>query len=180
MCTLKKMARKLQIFFSSFLNFKYHFFLCVIALKCVWKRVLVYQLVANNEEMKKVVFVPQFWWKCSLISFSKTSVLPPTHTVVCVLGILLVPWGTIFGMLQLPCGIISLPLNQENGGLVGVLGENKSWKHLYFFHWKFSIEEGISKLLQFIVLYCTRGFKISDLLDLVNIGQVIARDENST
>lgn len=65
----------------------------------------------------------------------------PLPTVVSVLGILLVPWGTIFGMLQLPCGTIFLPLNQENWGVVGVPGENKSWKDLHFFHWKFSMEE---------------------------------------
>jgi len=133
MCRLKEMARKLQIFFSLFLNFKYHFFLCAIALKSVRKRVMVYQLVANYEEMRKVVFVLHFWRKYSLISFSKTSVMPPAHSSLCSWHPPC-PTGSIFGMLQLPRGTIFLPLIQENWGVLGVPGEKKSWKLLYLFH----------------------------------------------
>lgn len=142
-CTLQKITRILWIFFSLFLNFKYHFFffffLCVIGLKCVWKRVLVYQLLEIMEKWKKLSLFPSSG-KNTAWFLSSEPLSCPLPTIVCILGTLLVPWGTSFGMLQLSCGTIFLTLNQENWGVVGVPGEDKSWKHLYCSHWKFYME----------------------------------------
>lgn len=89
----------------------------------MWEKVLVYHEVANCEEMKKVVSVPG---ENALPFLTAKPLSCPLPSVVCVLGILLVSWGTKLGMLQLPCGTVFLGAESRGLGGLGVPGENKT------------------------------------------------------
>ena len=129
------------------------------------------------------------WEKLSLFSISGENTLSflsakplscPLPTVVCVLGILLVPRGLFLACYSSLVVLFSCLWFKRTGGFWGCRVKRNPGNFYTFSTENFPWRRGISRQLQFIVLYCTSGFKTSDLLDLVNIGQVIVRDENST
>lgn len=179
MCMLKKMARKLQIFSSLFLNSKCHFFFPPVT-NCTEMWVEDPAGWKSGRTGKKNHLFPYFCWKLSLIYLSKTSVMPPVHSSLCSWHPPC-PMGYYFW--HLPASLWHCILVSESKGLGGLWGCQVKINpgNIYTFPTvNFPWRKEISKQLQFTVLCCTRGFKTSDLLVLVNIGQVTLRDENST
>lgn len=121
-------------------NYRYFYFkisrvdfLYIITLNHMKKEVVVYQLAANYDEIfKKSHLCPPVLIQM-LLFLSAKLLLWPLPTVGWILGILVVPWGSHFGMLPLSCSTIFFPLNKKTWAFVKMVGENKPWKHLYFF-----------------------------------------------
>lgn len=182
MCMLRKMATKFQLFL--FLNSKCQFLIFSFPVtNCteMWvEEGLGLPVGWKWRRTGKNCLFPYFCWKFSLIYLSKTSVMPSVHSSLCSWH---PPCPIGYYFWHLPASLWHYILVSESKELEELWGcqvkINLGNIHTFptvNFPWR----REISKQLQFTVLCCTRGFKTSDLLVLINIGQVILRDENST